>query len=284
MNEYREFFIKFECEAGKCNEEVDTKDIHLNYQFLQTLTDLSPKELTDIAKITNDDIQTIGSSKSVMLRSIGATVENENKNHFQEALLKYENLLNDSHAKEMIKSKKASIVEDAYAGSLRVEGKRMFVLPDLYAYGEFLLTGNKNPKGLIEKNKVFAKNLEEGTIDIMRSPSLYREHGIRENTKNEELEKWFTTGALYCSNKDFLSRLLQMDFDGDCVNVCVNKAFVEAAKRNMKGIYPLYYKMSVAPMQEINSDSIYSSLILAFGGSIGSISNQITKIWSSQEK
>ncbi|EOS8268455.1 hypothetical protein ABTI76_001029 [Bacillus cereus] len=281
MKEYRAYFKDNNCEAGRCNEEVETKDIHLNYQYLQTLTDMSFEELEAIAEVTNNDINRIGSNKEVMLRSLGATEENGSKNYFQQALYMYNNLLNDSHAKEMIKSKKKSMVKDARSGALRVEGKRMFVLPDLYAYCEFLFTGNKNPEGLLEKGQVFAKNIREGTVDVLRSPQLYREHGVRENVKDGELEKWFKTGALYCNNKDYLSRLLQMDFDGDQVNVCSDKLLVNIAKRNMEGIVPLYYEMSTAPVQKISNESIYKSLELSFNSSIGVISNDITKIWNS---
>lgn len=281
MDEYRSLFKEYNCEAGKCNEEVETKNIQLNYQYIQSLVDLKHSELETIARATNYDIQNIGKDKDVMLRSLGATEENEKKNYFQRALLMYNNLLNDSHAKEMIKSKKESMVEDAMAGTLRVEGKRMFILPDLYAYCEFLFTGNKNPKGLLGKGEVFAKNLDAGTVDIMRSPQLYREHGIAQNIKNDELEKWFTTGALYTNNADFLARLIQADFDGDVVNVCVNKTLTSVAKHHMKGIVPLYYEMSTAPIQKISEETIYSGLELSFGSSIGSISNDITKIWNS---
>nr|BDD43634.1 hypothetical protein 3 [Bacillaceae bacterium] len=283
MKEYRQFFKDYNCEAGKCNEEVETNYIQSNYQYLQSL-EMDKSKLDSIARATNYDIYNIGSDQSVMLRSLGATQENEKKNYFQQALLMYPNLLNDSHAKEMIKSKKSSMVEDAKAGTLRLEGKRMFVLPDLHAYCGFLLTGDKNAEGLLDKNEVFAKNIKVGTVDLMRSPQLYREHAIAESVKNDKLEEWFTTGGIYISNRDFISRLLQLDFDGDTINVCVQNDWVKAAKRNMEGIYPLYYEMSVAPVQKISEDSIYRSLELSFGSSIGSISNDITKIWNSAGK
>ncbi|MCM3444362.1 RNA dependent RNA polymerase [Metabacillus halosaccharovorans] len=281
MEEYREYFEKFNCEAGKCNEEVETRDIHLSYQYIQSLVDMEYSELDSIARATNYDIYNLGRDKDVMLRSLGATEENDKKNSFQKSLLLYNNLLNDSHAKEMIKSKKSAMIKDALEGTLRVEGKRMFILPDLHGYCEFLLTDNPNPKGLLGKGEVFAKDIREGTVDILRSPQLYREHGIRENVKNDKLEDWYKTGAIHVSNWDYLCRLLQADFDGDQVNVCSSRQLVKVAKRNMKGVYPLYYEMSVAPIQKISEESIYNSLVLAFGSQIGSISNQITKIWSS---
>jgi hypothetical protein len=281
MKEYRQHFIENNCEAGKCNEEVVTNDIHLSYQYLQSLTGMEFDELDTIARMTNYDIHNIGSDKNVMLRSLGATKENDKKNYFQEALLMYDNLLNDSHAKEMIKSKKASMIEDALSGTLRVEGKRMFVLPDLYAYCNFLLNGN--PEGLLGKNEVFTKDIREGDVNIMRSPALYLEHGIRLNKKNDELLEWFKTGAIYCSNKDMLARTLQMDFDGDTVNVCTNNQLLKVTKRHMRGVYPLYYEMSTAPLQELSNKNIYDSLELAFGSQIGPVSNSITKIWASGE-
>lgn len=281
MAEYRTFFKDYHCEAGKCNEEVDTRDITLNYQFIQSLTNMSKGSLEKIAEMTNGDIETLGSDKNIMLRSLGATKENDKKNHLQQALLMYDNLLNDPHVKEMIKSKKSAMVTDAKAGKLRTEGKRMFVIPDLYGYCQFLFEGIEKPEGLLEDGKVFAKNIRYGMVDIMRSPALSREHGLAKNIKNDELKKWFITGGLYMSNHSFMARLLQYDFDGDQVNVCVNDELIKVSTEAMQGIYPLYYKMSTAPIQQINEKSIYDSLIKAFGGQIGSISNQITRVWNS---
>jgi len=184
----------------------------------------------------------------------------------------------------MISKRKESMVSEAKGGTLRLEGKRKFVLPDLYAYAVFLLTGDKKAKGLLPKNTVFAKDMEPGTVNILRSPQLYREHGIRELIHNKKLMKWYKTGGIYVSNEDFLARLLQMDFDGDQVNVCAaGSKFVEIAQNHMEGIYPLYYEMSTAPVQQISHKAIYKSLIDSFDSSIGNISNSITKIWNSGE-
>lgn len=49
----------------------------------------------------------------------------------------------------------------------------------------------------------------------------------------------------------------------------------------MADIVPLYYEMSVAQKQEINSRNIYEALTLAYGINIGEYSNNITKIWNS---
>ena len=71
--------------------------------------------------------------------------------------------------------------------------------------------------------------------------------------------------------------------DGDKSLVIQDKVIIEVAERNMKGIVPLYYEMSKAEAQEINSKNIYDSLIMAYKANIGEISNNITKIWNSDE-
>lgn len=52
----------------------------------------------------------------------------------------------------------------------------------------------------------------------------------------------------------------------------------------MKDVCPLYYEMHKANAEQITPQNIYKGLKLAFtGGNIGSISNNITKIWNSGE-
>ncbi|MED1599765.1 hypothetical protein [Alkalihalophilus marmarensis] len=280
-NEFKQLFKDYECEAGICNAENVTKDIHLNYQFIQSLTSMQLQDLKEIAKLSNDDIENLGSSKEKLLRSLGATEENPKKNHLQQALLLHNNLLNDPHVKSMVKNKKEKMIKEAKAGSLRIEGKRMFVFPDLYGFCEFLFNGATKPKGLLSDGNVFSKNLESGECDIMRSPQLFREHGIRTSYKSEELSRWFIAGGLYVSNWDLLSRLLQFDWDGDEINACTNTHFVRVAKEHMEGVNPLFYHMESAPLEQFENENIYNSLKLAFAGNIGKISNKITKIYSS---
>ena len=78
-----------------------------------------------------------------------------------------------------------------------------------------------------------------------------------------------------------ISRILQFDVDGDRLLVLAQKDFIEIAKRHMVGINPLYYEMKKAKAEQINPQNMYNGLRLAFtGGNIGTISNDITKIWN----
>ncbi len=125
-----------------------------------------------------------------MMKVLGATEKNKNKTSLQEALLIYPELLNDDHTKEIIKNKKRSMIKDAKSGKLLVSDARYtYLCPDLYAFCERLFLGIENPKGLLTGSNVYCSLYDEGHIDILRSPHLFREHGVRWNKKDEEYEK-----------------------------------------------------------------------------------------------
>ena len=72
--------------------------------------------------------------------------------------------------------------------------------------------------------------------------------------------------------------------DGDKSLVIAEKDLVNIAERNMKDIVPLYYEMKTASKEKINNLTIYNGLISAYkGGNIGIISNDISKIWNSED-
>ncbi|TWE06422.1 hypothetical protein FB550_102444 [Neobacillus bataviensis] len=284
-DDYKERFEKYNCQAAKLNEEDDFNDGKLSYQMLQSLVNVTDEELENIASSTIEDIRKIGEDQEVMLKVLGATETNERKRSFQNALLMYPQLLNDAHSKETIKTKKKALVNDARTGKLNVNGAFTFIIPDLYSFCEMLFKGEA--KSLLKKNEVYYRKHEEGMVSILRSPHLYREWGIKNNVLDAQKEEYFQTDAIYVSNEDLLSKLIQCDFDGDKVLVLSehkDSTLLEIAQRNMHGIVPLYYKMEKAKPQEINGNNIYAGLKAAFdsNGAIGEYSNNVTKVWNSE--
>jgi hypothetical protein len=287
-DDYKNRFKENKCQAAKLNEEEDelNNEGKLNYQMLQSLVDVTDAELTEIAASTINDINTIGEDKEVMLKVLGATESNEKKRSFQKALLMYPELLNDDHSKQTIKNKKKSLVEDSWTGKLNVNGSYTFVIPDLYSFSEYLFKGAT--KSLLKENEVFCRLHDTGRVAILRSPHLSREWGLKDNVIDDEKSEFFKTDAIYVSNVSLLSKLIQNDWDGDRVLVLSehkDKKLLKVAERNMNNdnIVPLYYEMEKAPAQTINNENIYSSLRLAFdtSGAIGEVSNQVTKVWNS---
>lgn len=284
--EYIRLYNEYGCTAGKCNEEEDyLPDAKLNYQMLQTLTDIDAEELNILAEKTIDKITRIATDRATMLDVFGATGQYVNKNWFQKCLNLYPELLSDPYTKEMLRQIKKNLVTEGRAAKLDLSAKYMFLIPDLYAFCEWLFLGERNPSGLLANGEVSAF-LYRGfdKLDCLRSPHLYREHAVRHNVVNKDTKKWFTPNAIYTSCHDLISKILQFDCDGDKSLVCADPMFVSIAERNMQGIVPLYYEMAKAGAVEVSSNEIFNGLRAAYtGGNIGVISNDITKIWNSKE-
>lgn len=292
-DQYKEYFKKYNCEAGICNLEEDViPNAKINYQMLQTLYDATDDEIIEMCSTPNKKIKEISDSLDNALEFFGVRLDDEcetNKDFFQKSLRIYPELLSDPATRNDLKDLKKSLVKKYRSGKLDVTGKFTFVLPDLYAFCEWLFCGIKTPKGLLEDKEVFCRLYDRfDKLDCLRSPHLYIEHAIRNNVcdkkyRNEYLRDWFTTDAIYTSTYDPISRILQLDVDGDKLLVLAQPKLIEMAERVTHDVYPLYYEMKKANAEEINSENIYKGLELAFtGGRIGGISNNITKIWNSE--
>lgn len=283
--EYQELFETHNCKAAKCNEEEDAfSDVKLNYQMLQTLNEMTDPELKTLSNRTVNSINKIGSDKKTMLEVLGVKKSNKEKTYFQQALELYPSLLTDPYSKEVLKDVKKSMVKKAKAGKLDIDGHYTYIIPDLYAFCEFLFKGEKNPKGLIQDGEIFCSLFKDSEdLDCLRSPHLYREHAIRKNNLHADLKRWFITKGMYTSVHDSISKLLMFDVDGDKALVTGNKIMVESAKKHMEGIVPLYYEMGVADKEPLNPNTLFTGLKNAYsGGNIGIVSNNISKIWNSE--
>ena len=137
--EYKENFKKYNCEACYCNIEEDfIPKAKINYQMLQTLSDIKDEEIEKIIRKTKEDIEKIGNDYQVTMRILGATEYNKTPNYFQEALMIYPELFRDTYHKDILKQTKKSLVKQAKGGRLSINGRYQFLSPDLYAFSEWL--------------------------------------------------------------------------------------------------------------------------------------------------
>ena len=286
-NDYKAKFKENQCEACYCNmEESYISKSRINYQMLQTLSDMKDDEIQRLIGQTVEEIESIGHDYQTTMRLLGATEYNKNPSWFQEALMIYPELFRDPYCRDILKQTKQSLVKQAKGGRLRVNGKYLFLSPDLYAFCEWLFLGEQNPKGLLEDGEVYTSEFKNGDeLACLRSPHLYREWPIKKNKRNEELDKWFgMTKCVYTSCHDLISRILQFDNDGDKALVVKDRLLTKIAKRNMEGIVPLAYNLKKAKAEQLSTDSMYQGMAHAYtGGNIGPISNNITKVWNSGE-
>lgn len=181
--------------------------------MLQTLTDITSNEINYLIKNTIKEINSIGNDFQTSMRLLGATKNNINPSWFQQALILYPELIRDPYCRDILKQTKISLVKQAKAGRLRINGGYYFVSPDLYAFCEWLFLGIKNPKGILQKGEVYCKDFKDNKkLACLRSPHLYREWPIRINNKNTEIEYWFgNTKCIYTSCHDLISKILQFD-------------------------------------------------------------------------
>ena len=281
---YKERFKNNGCEACYCNIEEDyIPKARINYQMIQTLSDMKDEEIDRLIKPTLEEIESIGNDYQTTMRLLGATDYNQNPSYFQQSLMLYPELFRDPYCRDILKQTKKSLVKQAKAGRLRVNGRYRFVSPDLYAFCEWLFLGEQNPKGLLEDGEVYVNEFRDGDeLACLRSPHLYREWPIRVNKRNEETERWFGgTKCVYTSCHDLISRIVQMDFDGDRLLVIKDRLLTKVAKRNMENIVPLFYEMKKAKGGLISNETLYEGMVQAYTtGNIGPISNNISKIWN----
>lgn len=291
--QYKSNYKLHRCSAGYTNtEEERIKDASINYQMLQTLTDITDEEIDAIIRQSNDKISNLCSSVASMKNAFGVTPYNTNMTYFQKSINLYPDLMNDEYAKASLREIKNSMVKRFKSGSLVINGKYTFLLPDFYAACEYWFLGNKNPDGLLKDGEVFCWLFRKNEkLDCLRSPHLFLEHAIRKNMAwngnsktRQNIREWFTTDAIYTSCKDIISKILQFDVDGDKALVVSDNTIIDVAERNIKkfDIVPLYYNMAKAKPTILNSENIYHGLNAAFtGGNIGIYSNNISKIWNS---
>lgn len=295
-DQYKKLYKENHCTTGYANIEEDRiKDAKINYQMLQTLTDITDDEINKIAAPSVDKLKNLCSTIKSIKCAFGVDPYNLNKNAFQKSIDLYPNLLNDEYVKQQLREIKDSLIKKYKSGKLQINGKYTFLLPDFYAACQYWFMGINNPEGLLKDGEVFCWLFRKhDKLDCLRSPHLYREHAVRKNVafarnKNQELRdrqahlrKWFSTDALYTSSHDLISKILQFDVDGDKSLVVSDKTFIEVAERNMNGIVPLYYNMRKAEPSVLSNKTIYDGLVAAFtGGNIGIYSNNISKIWNS---
>ncbi len=289
--DYKNYFKSCGCQAGLCNtEEERIKKARINYQMLQTLTDITDEEIDLLCARSAKKVMGICTSEETMKEVLGITPYNTNMTPFQRAVKLYPALLNDTYTKDILRDIKNSLLKKYRSGKLEINGRYTFLLPDFYAACEHWFLHTETPEGLLADQEVFCRFYRKyEKLDCLRSPHLYREHAVRLNTANascgersSEISEWFVTDGIYTSSHDLISKLLMFDVDGDKSLVVADPDFVRIAERNMKDIVPLYYNMKKAKPTELNTRTIYEGLNAAFvGGNIGTYSNNISKIWNS---
>ena len=285
---YKKCFKENGCKCGRTNYEEDyIANKTLNYQYIQSLTDVTDEEIAELVKDELERINGITKNMDSMLKVLKADPESEQP--YKAALAVYPELLREAYSRESLKAIRKRMILDAKSGKLRCENKRLFACPDLYAVCEHLFLNDPHPKGLLNNGEIACKIFRRhNKADVLRSPHLAMDHAVRTIVHDQKIYDWFCTNGIYTSCHDLITRILQMDVDGDQLNVIVDPLFVAIAERNIKkyDVVPLFYDAEKAPADIITYESMFNALKRAHDysageiTSIGEISNMLTRLWN----
>ena len=298
-DDYKNNFKKYG-QACIAMEDPEDKDMYINYQMLQQLTDIADEQIEYLTKDLKELIYKVHSNRESQLDFLGAILENKKRSNFQEALRLYPEMLKSKYVKKQISDTITKAKKDTCGGRIKIkDSKRAFIIGDVYAWMEWLFKGEENPKGLLYNNEVYCKLYKNSKeLDVLRSPSLSFEHAVRDNAmaieyNNEKdvkrkklMKRYFTTNGIYTSIFDLISKILQFDVDGDEALILNTQWIINLVKSMIKkyDIVPIYYEMGKAGAKNINLNEIYKSVKFVYEKSnIGKVSNSLTRLWAMED-
>lgn len=264
----------------------DIRKLHNDIEYAKKTMGYIPDVITDIEDNTDDE----EIEDSEIIEELQTDTIKEQKNSGNALVAKaldiYPQLIYDSYIQEKLQKMARSKLKSYKGGKIPIQGYYSYVVPDMYAYCEFLFMGNNNPNGLVPKNHVYNKYYDEKDnvehIVCLRSPHLsFYEYGKRDLVKSDDCRKWFQymESDTVVSCHDLLSKTLQCDWDGDEILVSCDSNLWELVKDLPDE--PLYYDMQKASPQQITNETIYDTLIKGFDNNvIGDSSNAMTKLWN----
>ncbi len=223
-DQYKQMFKEYGCHACLTNEEEEfIKNATINYQMLQQLVDCTDEELDQLVYRSSHRIEDVCKNLDTIKEVMGVNRHDDDVTPLQKSFKIYPQLLMDTYTKDTLRDLKDSLVKQARAGKLAVNGKYTFVLPDFYAACEYWFLGIEHPNGLLKSSEVFCKLFSRAPeLVCLRSPSLYHETPVRENVafktgdpehdaRVDEIGRWFDTKGIYTSVNDLITRILQLD-------------------------------------------------------------------------
>lgn len=220
------------------------KDVLLtNYQFLQTLQ-LSDEDVENLCQDTIDYIQGVqlgnvnGSEmgfyytilfmlgENLSASSIAAYLRSSD-NYWLKSLLLERSLITDKYSKEKIRDCIIRRIEQACLGKIIVRGNFQCIVPDNYAYMQWIT--RQKVVGLLGRGQFYSQywnNLGTKKIDCMRSPMThFSEHYVVDLVDDDVTKKWFKysySGIVVNVHDEHTMHFSGSDYDKSIVAVSSN--------------------------------------------------------------
>lgn len=159
-----------------------------------------------------------------------------------------------------------------------------FAAPDPVAVLEHL--SGMTVSGQIAPKQVSCRLFGEKRVDVTRCPHLDHAHAVRDNIRVKAYDGLYLGHTCFFAVGDATMPLLQMDYDGDHVNVTDDKLIVNAALRTSAYVYhnrPLTYPAMDAVGGKSETKYFKRMIPNIKSAPVGLYANALTKIWAGRE-
>lgn len=282
------------------------KEVLLSYQPLQTLNFNKP-QIEAICKPTVDRIKKISTDVDEFLKYRGIVQEYESEQNkkdnilvpqYYKALKKNKNLWNDKFIQDKVQEDIKGFKERSYKGCIIVNGNYQVAIPDLvgllqYAFGEEVI-------GCLKAYEVYSRywlGYKIDKVDIIRFPHISMEHRVASVAKLEFKKDYnwleYINEGIVTSMYDSIALALNsMDYDGDKIMTISTKEIVDQAEKEMANTITFVDNKEEVPKEDNkeetpkepvrinNMDKIIETDVMGMSNDIGSVVNQISKLWS----
>ena len=268
-SQYTKAFEELEHEVAVCVREHAPKLKGMPYQQGQTLMGTSDDALHFVAHAKKTVYKYHESQKAAGL--LGGA-------HAKAAKL-YPALFNESYTKKAVQEKYTTKRNDMLGGRIPELGYNAFLAPDIQAFVEHLF--GLEIKGSLKAGECSCQTIEDGLVDVTRSPHLDNAHVLLNNVKKMPFVG--KTPTFFINIMDMTTIQLRADYDGDHVWYSQDEYLLDLVQRTYEKLQnlPVDWNVEKAPKVKMTKSAIASFITnLIHGSEIGLYADALTKMWN----
>ena len=268
-SQYTKAFEELGHEVAVCVREHAPKLKGMPYQQGQTLMGTSDDALHFVAHAKKTVYKYHEAQKAAGL--LGGA-------HAKAAKL-YPALFNESYTAKAVQEKYTTMRNSMLGGRIPELGYNAFLAPDLLAFVQHIF--GLKITGCLKAGECSCESIEEGLVDVTRSPHLDNAHVLLENVKKMPFVG--KTPTFFINIFDMTTIQLRADYDGDHVWFSQDEYLIDLVQRTYEKLHnlPIDWDVEKAPKVKMTRAAIASFITnLIHGSEIGLYADALTKMWN----